>query len=123
MKKNLIAAVCLSLVVVGYVGLRVVTAPTPGVTIENFNRLYKGMSIRDVERLFGGPGEKTAAGQMSPFWPVGGYYFTWSNGEFSVVILPDRDSVYSAYARPGYVRLLDAPPSTIDLLLRFLKLR
>src|SRR5262249_61720109 len=41
--------------IAGTHGMLWLTTPTPGLTEENVRRLRAGMTVQDVERLFGGP--------------------------------------------------------------------
>lgn len=63
-------------------------APAPGVTLENFRRLQKGMSVRDVEALLGKPLQ--ASGAFSNTWPTrSGTYsasLSWCSGNLMIVL-------------------------------------
>jgi hypothetical protein len=53
----LIAIILFALGAMGLVLVRSLTTPKPGVTWENYHRLRLGMSLGEVERILGRPGD------------------------------------------------------------------
>jgi hypothetical protein len=55
MKRRSLLLGCLALVAL--VAVPRLLAPKPGVTVENFRRLHRGMTKEEVDAILGGPGE------------------------------------------------------------------
>lgn len=53
MKKTLITVGVVILCISAYLTMSVALTPTPGVTVDNFKRLYNGMPFKDAEALLG----------------------------------------------------------------------
>jgi hypothetical protein len=53
-RRLLAASALLLLPLIGF-GVYLLIPPNPGVTVENFHRLHKGMMLEQVETLLGGP--------------------------------------------------------------------
>lgn len=67
-------------IAIGYIAMRVGLAPTPGVTVENYERVYKGMRVADVEALF------AVAPESNTLTFVDGDHKYWTGNNLDIVI-------------------------------------
>jgi hypothetical protein len=57
-KKRLLLIAAVPLVIAVILGVLAMLPPSPGVTKANFDRIEKGMTVAEVEGIFGGEGEE-----------------------------------------------------------------
>jgi hypothetical protein len=91
------------LAVAGYGLLRWLTAPTPGVTWENFRRLREGMTFQEVEALLGKPHKTDLIDGFTSLH----YWGQWQSEEVGICLgfFPQRLSHGTAFPPDVFMKL------------------
>ena len=121
-KKRFLLIASLPLTIAVTLGVLAILPPSPGVTKANFDRIEKGMTIAEVEQIFG---EKGTASSSHPFLPGlclrgeltddGLRAGVWVSGESHALILFSDKCVV-------HMRWLDFNPTLLETIRRWLHL-
>jgi hypothetical protein len=114
-KKRLLLIAAVPLTIAVTLGVLALLPPSPGVTKANFDRIEKGMTLAEVEEIFGGKAVLRYDGKMTagvPYWAM-----VWSANDGAEAVI---------YFEGNFVdekTCQDSTQTILDKILRWLHLR